>query len=32
MEAAGANVATAYGIDEAVDQMEGWGLLKGKTQ
>ena len=27
---AGARVATAYGIDEAIAQLEAWGLLRGR--
>ena len=32
MRAAGAEVATATGIDEAIKQLEGWGLLRGSVQ
>jgi hypothetical protein len=32
MRAAGAEVATAVGIDEALAQLSEWGLLRGSTQ
>ena len=32
MRAAGAEVAVATGIDEAIKQLEGWQLLRGQTQ
>jgi len=32
LEAAGVEVATAYGLDQAIAQLEQWDLLKGKTQ
>jgi hypothetical protein len=31
LEAAGATVVVACGLDEAVRQMEAWGLLRGRT-
>jgi hypothetical protein len=31
MEAAGATVAVATGLDAAIHQLEGWGLLVGKS-
>jgi hypothetical protein len=31
LEAAGATVAVARGLDEAVRQMEAWGLLRGRA-
>jgi hypothetical protein len=32
MRKAGAEVAVATGIDEAIDQLEVWQLLRGQTQ
>ena len=32
MRAAGAEVATAFGIDDALAQLERWQLLRGQTQ
>jgi hypothetical protein len=32
MRAAGAEVAVATGIDEAIEQLEAWQLLKGSVQ
>jgi hypothetical protein len=32
MKAAGAEVATAFGIDDALAQLERWHLLRGQTQ
>jgi hypothetical protein len=32
LAAAGATVAVAVGLDQALDVMEGWGLLKGSCQ
>ena len=32
MRAAGAEVAVATGIDEAIKQLEAWQLLRGQTQ
>lgn len=32
MRAAGAEIAVATGIDAALAQLEGWGLLRGQTQ
>jgi hypothetical protein len=32
MKAAGAEVAVATGIDEAIKQLEAWQLLRGQTQ
>ena len=29
LAAAGAEIATAYGLDEALDQLARWGLLRG---
>jgi VRR-NUC domain len=31
LRAAGAEVATAVGLDDAVAQLEGWGLLRGRA-
>jgi hypothetical protein len=31
MRAAGANVTTAIGLDEAISQLELWGLLRGRA-
>jgi len=31
MEAAGASVALAVGLDAAIVQLEAWGLLKGRA-
>ncbi len=31
MEAAGAVCAVAYGLDDALAQLEAWGMLKGKA-
>jgi hypothetical protein len=31
MEQAGATVALAIGLDAAITQLEGWGLLKGRA-
>jgi hypothetical protein len=31
MTAAGATVAVATGIDEAIEVLEGWGLLRGRA-
>jgi hypothetical protein len=30
--AAGATVAVAYGLDDALAQLEGWGLVRGSCQ
>jgi hypothetical protein len=32
LRAAGAKVATACGIDDALRQLEEWGILKGKSR
>ena len=32
MRAAGAEVATVFGIDDALAQLEAWQLLRGQTQ
>jgi hypothetical protein len=32
MKAAGAEVAVAVGVDEALERLEGWGMLRGSTQ
>jgi hypothetical protein len=32
LRAAGAEVATCWGLDEALKQLEKWKLLKGRTQ
>jgi len=32
LRAAGAAVACAYGLDEAIKTLEQWGLLRGKAQ
>jgi VRR-NUC domain len=32
MKAAGAVVAVAVGIDQALEQLEGWGMLRGRSQ
>jgi hypothetical protein len=32
MKAAGAEVAVAVGIDQALERLEGWGLLRGTAQ
>jgi hypothetical protein len=32
MKAAGAKVAVAVGIDQALEQLEGWGMLRGRAQ
>ncbi|MGA7611518.1 MAG: VRR-NUC domain-containing protein, partial [Xanthobacteraceae bacterium] len=32
MRAAGAEVATVFGIDDALVQLERWQLLRGQTQ
>jgi hypothetical protein len=31
LRAAGAQVATAYGLDAALEQLERWNLLRGRT-
>jgi hypothetical protein len=32
LRAAGAEVGVAHGVDEAVAQLERWGLLRGRQQ
>jgi hypothetical protein len=32
MARAGAEVAVAIGIDQALERLEGWGLLRGRSQ
>jgi hypothetical protein len=31
MRAAGANVGTSYGVDDALTQLKTWGLLRGRA-
>jgi hypothetical protein len=32
MKAAGAEVAVAVGVDQALERLEGWGMLRGTAQ